>query len=71
MTRKEACRSVARSLSEFGYREISVEMIDEVLTAWLAGKRDAELPHGIIGRMAAAQFDDVEAEAPGRLRSLT
>ena len=70
MTKAQACSSVARSLREFGYPDCTPEMISECLDAWLAGKRDMELPHGIIGGFASRQFDEVEGIQPGTLKSL-
>lgn len=71
MTRKQACEKVAKSLRDFGYPDVTTAMIDEILTAWLKGDADEALPHGIIGMMASAQFEDVEREAPGILATLT
>jgi hypothetical protein len=70
MTKKTACATVAASLREFGYRDATTEMITECLDAWLTGKRDMDLPHGIIGAFASRQFDEVEEAAPGRLALL-
>lgn len=71
MTKKHACETVAKDLREFGYPECTAKMIGECLDAWLAGKRDLELPHGIIGAFASRQFDDVERVSPGTLAKLT
>jgi hypothetical protein len=70
MTKTEACSKVAKSLREFGYPGCTTEMIKTCLDAWLAGKRDLELPHGIIGAFASRQFDEVEDARPGTLKLL-
>jgi hypothetical protein len=69
-TRNDAAASVARSLREFGYPDATTEKMREVLDAWLDGKRDDDLPHGILGMFAGRQFEDVEAAKPGTLASL-
>lgn len=70
MTKTHACKTVAKSLREFGYPDVTPAMIYECLDAWLAGKRDMELPHGIIGAFASRQFDEVEEASPGTLSKL-
>ena len=55
-TRLRTCQTVAKGLVEFGYPDCTPEMIDEVLTAFLEGKRGADLPHGVIGQFAERQF---------------
>lgn len=70
MTKTQACQKVAKSLREFGYPDVTAEMIVECLDAWLTGKRDLELPHGIIGAFASRQFSEVEEAAPGSLALL-
>lgn len=69
-TKTTACATVAHDLREFGYPDASGAMVEEILTAWLGGKRDSELPHGIVGMFAGRQFDEIEATAPGHLASL-
>ena len=69
-TKVSACATVARDLREFGYSDATGPMVEEILTAWLGGKRDNELPHGIIGMFAGRQFDEIEDTAPGHLASL-
>jgi len=70
MTKTGACQKVAKSLREFGYPDCTAEMISECLDAWVAGKRDLDLPHGIIGAFASRQFDEVEDARPGMLAIL-
>lgn len=71
MSKSQACHKVAKSLRDFGYPDCTPEMIGDCLAAWLAGKRDMELPHGIIGAFASRQFDEVEDAQPGALALLT
>lgn len=47
--------AIARSLREFGYRDVTPAIIEEVEKARIAG--DA-LPHGIIGMFAKGQLED-------------
>jgi hypothetical protein len=70
LTKSSACAKVAKSLREFGYPDATSTMIEECLDAWLTGKRDLELPHGIIGAFASRQFDEVEEARPGALAQL-
>lgn len=71
MTKTQVCQKVAKSLREFGYPDCTAEMIRDCLDAWLAGKRDLDLPHGIIGAFASRQFDEVEEAYPGALARLS
>lgn len=70
MTKAAACEMVAHSLREFGYPDVTAQMTQDILAAWLTGKRGVDLPHGIIGMMAEAQFDDVEKTSPGLLAEM-
>lgn len=70
MTRTSVCTTVAKSLREFGYPDCTPAMIFDCLKAWLEGKRDLELPHGVIGAFASRQFDEAEEAKPGLLSSL-
>lgn len=70
ITKRKACESVAKSLRDFGYPDCTADMIETCLDAWKDGKRDMELPHGIIGAFASRQFDEVEEANPGILASL-
>lgn len=69
-TRTTACASVARGLREFGYPSCTTKMIEECLAAWLAGKREGDLPHHVIGMFASRQFDEIEQANPGYLAEL-
>jgi len=70
LTKNGACQKVAKSLREFGYPDCTSDMIRDCLDAWLVGKRDLDLPHGVIGAFASRQFDEVENASPGVLASL-
>lgn len=52
----DAMETVARSLRVFGYPDVTASMIREIYDAWEGEK---QLPHGIIGQFAKAQFDEV------------
>lgn len=69
-TRESACATVAKDLREFGYLDCTGKMIESCLAAWLSGKRDAKLPHGVVGMFASRQFDEIEQAKPGWLASL-
>lgn len=69
-TRLDVCKPVASSLREFGYPDVTADMIKVILDAWLEGKRNSQLPHGVIGMMAGRQFDEVEEAQPGSLALL-
>ena len=70
MTRLDASNTVANSLREFGYPDVTGAMVKEVLDAWLAGKRDDQLPHDIVGMLAGRQFDEIEDVKPGSLAAM-
>jgi hypothetical protein len=70
MTRWDVAVKVARSLREFGYDNLETKEVAEVLDAWIDGKRDHDLPRGVIGLMAGRQFDEVDEARPGVLASL-
>jgi hypothetical protein len=64
-TRSDAAAPIAKSLREFGYPDASTEMLKEVIDAYLAGDGGSDLPHGIIGRMAESQIEEIEENRPG------
>jgi hypothetical protein len=51
----EAYAAVAGSLKEFGYPDVTTEMIREIHDAI---KAEAPLPHGVIGRFARDQIEE-------------
>jgi len=60
VTRKEVAEAISRRLVEFGYPDCSPEKVDEILSAYINGKRDGDLPHGILGRFTEAQLEDLQ-----------
>lgn len=48
--------AIAHTLRDFGYWNTDLHMIREVHEAMLAG---ADLPHGLLGRLASDQIKDV------------
>lgn len=60
VTRLEVTEAVSKALVDFGYPDCSPEKVDEILTAYVDGKRGGELPHGILGRFAESQLEDLE-----------
>lgn len=58
LKRSAVYEAIARSLREFGYPDVTPEMIDEIHTAYREGKRDADLPYGIVGQFAQSQIEE-------------
>lgn len=58
-TKQDGFEDVARSLREFGYPDASAQMVADTWAAMKEGKSDADLPHGIIGRFAERQLEEV------------
>lgn len=52
-------KSIAANLREFGYPDVTADMIRETDKAIAAG---AELPHGIVGMFAQRQLDDLREQ---------
>jgi len=48
-------KAIAENLIEFGYPDITGEMIEDV---YIALKDGSELPHGVIGMFAGSQIYD-------------
>ena len=53
-----AYANIAKGLREFGYPDVTPEMIKEIHLAWHEGKRDSDLPHGVIGIIVGKQIDE-------------
>jgi hypothetical protein len=60
--KKKLCQSIANSLVEFGYPDVTGPMIEECWDAYEAGKD--ELPHGVVGMFAERQLDEVSERRP-------
>jgi hypothetical protein len=60
VTKREIVKSVSSGLIEFGYPDAKPPMITAILDAYLAGKRGSDLPHGVVGRFAERQFEQLE-----------
>ena len=58
ITKQTAFESVARSLREFGYPDVTAQMVEDTWNAMKEGKKDADLPHGIVGRFAESQLSE-------------
>lgn len=50
--------AIARSLREFGYADVTAEMVRETDDARRAGKPQDE-PHGIVSMFARRQLDEI------------
>lgn len=53
---------IAQNLREFGYGDVSRNMVAEVHEAMTAG---AELPHGVVGMFAKRQLDEALGDDSG------
>ena len=51
---------VAKGLREFGYPDVTGEMVKAIHEAILRG--DKKLPHGVIGLMVKSMYDDAVEE---------
>lgn len=58
--RAHLCEAMAKSMREFGYPDVTVEMAGEILDAYVKGTRGSELPHGIVGMMLESQIQELE-----------
>lgn len=58
-TQKDGFEAVAKSLREFGYPDATASMVADTWAAMKAGKQSSAMPHGIIGRFAERQLDEV------------
>ncbi len=54
----DGMEAVARNLREFGYPDVTGQMVREIYDEWLKGKRWPELPHHIVGAFAERQFEE-------------
>lgn len=59
MDRKTIERRIAEGLVEFGYPDATSEMVSDCIDAVNDGKSDHEMPHGIIGRFAFSQIQEI------------
>ncbi len=48
--------AISKSLREFGYPDVNMEMIEEIHRAMQHGRREHDLPHGSIGMFAQSQI---------------
>jgi hypothetical protein len=56
MPNKESIyNALGQSMREFGYPDCTNEIAAEILNAYFEGKRDDDLPHGVLGRMLEDQ----------------
>lgn len=58
-TQAHAFWLVAKTLRESGYPDVTAEMVSDVWKAMTDGKPETEMPHGIVGRFAFSQLDEV------------
>lgn len=60
ITKEYICTGIGKSLREFGYPDVTDEEMAEIYDAYKAGKRGDDLPHGIVGRFAESQLEEVQ-----------
>lgn len=70
LRRAKICSSIATALREFGYPTATTTEVESVLDSWIDGKRDSELPNGVIGIIVGKQLDEVDETNPGSLAML-
>lgn len=58
VTLKHLKASIAKSLVDFGYPDVTPKMIGDIYAAYRKGKREHELPHGVIGMFAGSQIKE-------------
>lgn len=69
-TRHSVSDALAQELRKAGFPTVTAKMVEEIIIAWLSGKRGLELPHGILGPLVGKHLDELETEKPGALRKL-
>lgn len=57
-TRQDAFEAVAKSLREFGYPQTTADMVSKCWDAMAEGKKDLEMPHGVVGAFAYSQLNE-------------
>ena len=55
-TRKQVTGAMAKSMRDFGYPDVTDQMADEIMAAYIAGD---DLPHGVIGMFLEKQMDEL------------
>ncbi len=65
-SKTELCKTIAQSLVDFGYPDVTPEMITDCWEAFERG--DETLPHGVVGMFAQAQLEEIEEARPDLLQ---
>jgi len=65
MNKEKLCNAIGASLREFGYPDVTAEMIGDCWDAYARG--DAKMPHGVIGMFAESQLDEIAEKRPDLL----
>lgn len=60
ITKEYICNGIGKSLREFGYPDASDDKMAEIYDAYKSGSRGEDLPHGILGRFAEKQLEEVQ-----------
>lgn len=55
---EDVYKAVAKGLRDYGYPDVTTEMIRETHAAMMEGKSGADLPHGIISMFAADRLNE-------------
>lgn len=67
ITRAEITEAIAKSLRDFGYPDVTSDMIDTIYGEFAEGKRFPDLSHGVIGGFAEGQLKDIQEALGGDL----
>ena len=60
--RQRLINAISKSLIEYGYPDAKPAMIAEIYDAYKAGKREFDLPHGIVGQFAGEQLREFTSD---------
>ena len=56
--KRKVYEAIAKDLNEFGYPDVTWGMIKTIHESYKQGKRESELPHGVIGMFAQSHIED-------------
>lgn len=61
---KAALHRIAASLREFGYQDVTAEMVAEIHTAYVKGEKH---PHGVVGMIVYGKMEEAGIPKGGAL----
>lgn len=68
MMKDYLCKKQAEALRDFGYPDVTAEMVGEI---WDEYSKGNDLPHGIIGMFCEKAFDEVKERRPDLFEATT